>query len=201
MNIWDQRYDADEFVYGTEPNDFLASVADQLPRGRVLCLAEGEGRNAVFLAQRGFDVHAVDASEVGLRKARRLAASRGVSITTTVADLAAFDLGESAWDAIVSIWCHVPSVLRASLHARVVRALKPAGALVLEAYTPDQLRYRTGGPGDPDMLMTRAALEQELSGLELVSAKELERDVREGALHHGKGAVVQVFAVRPQPTG
>lgn len=201
MNFWDQRYDGEAFVYGTSPNDFLKSVADRLPRGRVLCLAEGEGRNAVFLAERGLQPHAVDASEVGLRKAMRLARERNVTITTAVSDLGSYDYGEARWDAVVSIWCHLPSALRRRVHASVVRALKPGGMLALEAYTPRQLQLRTGGPSDPDLLMTRSSLEKELDGLELIHAQELDREVHEGSLHNGMSAVVQVLAVRPALSG
>ena len=98
---WDERYSEDGFAFGTEPNDFLREVVEQLPRGRTLCLGDGEGRNGVFLAQHGHDVTTVDLSPVGVLKARRLAAERGVTIDARVADLAQFDLGDAAWDCIV----------------------------------------------------------------------------------------------------
>ena len=195
--MWDERYATDEYLYGTEANTFLTSVIDRIPPGRVLCLAEGEGRNAVWLAEQGRSVTAVDASPVGLAKARQLAAARGVHIDAVVADLADYPIPADHWDAIVSIFCHIRPDLRLDLHRRSVRGLRPGGVFVLEAYTPAQLRYRTGGPPHEAMLMTLAGLRQELAGLDFVHAVECEREVVEGRLHHGLGAVVQVVAIRP----
>ncbi len=197
--MWDERYSQPGFSYGTEPNDFLVATAARYlpPNGEVLCLAEGEGRNAVFLAGLGFHVTGVDGSSVGLTKAQALASERGLHIHTVVADLADFDLGVERWDGIVSIWCHLPSALRARVHRSVVAALRPGGALLLEAYTPKQLELKTGGPPTLDMLMTLPALREELSGLELLVGEEKLREVREGAYHAGKSAVVQVVARRP----
>ncbi len=195
--MWDQRYAADDYVYGTLPNDFLVSRVASLPRGRVLCLGEGEGRNAVWLAQQGFEAHAVDASAVGLEKARRLARERGVPLGTTVADLAAFDAGADAWDAIVSIFCHLPAAARARVHGQVARWLRPGGVFLLEAYTPDQLALKTGGPPSADLMMTLAGLRRELGGLVIEHGVETVRRVMEGRLHTGEGAVVQLVARRP----
>jgi len=194
---WDQRYAAPEFCYGTEPNDFLRECVAALPAGgRVLCLGEGEGRNAVFLAGRGFAVVAVDASAVGLAKAQGLARERGVKITTEVADLTDFDLGRDAWDGIVSIWCHMAQPLRARIHRDVTRALTPGGAFLLEAYTPAQLGLGTGGPRTVDLLAPLAELRAELAGLDLEVGVEREREVHEGRGHGGRSAVVQLVARR-----
>jgi 2-polyprenyl-3-methyl-5-hydroxy-6-metoxy-1,4-benzoquinol methylase len=195
--MWDQRYAVDEYVYGTLPNDFLVSRVALLPRGRVLCLGEGEGRNAVWLAQRGFEVHAVDASAVGLEKARRLAHARGVAITTHVADLAQFDSAPGEWDAIVSIFCHLPPAARARVHGRIAHWLRPGGVFLLEAYTPDQLALATGGPPVAELMMSLAELRRELGGLRIEHGVETVRRVIEGRLHQGDGAVVQVIARRP----
>ncbi|MEJ2361347.1 MAG: class I SAM-dependent methyltransferase [Gammaproteobacteria bacterium] len=202
--MWDERYSDDEYVYGTEPNSFLASAINRIPcdrkagqHGKVLSLAEGEGRNAVFLAEHGCTVTAVDASHVGLSKAEKLAASRGVSINIIHSDLAHLNIEPNSWDAIVSIFCHVPSSLRAELHHRVVAGLRPGGILVLEAYTPSQLSLKTGGPQDVDMTMTLQQLQTELHGLAFDHAEELEREVVEGKYHTGRGAVVQIIAHKP----
>jgi 2-polyprenyl-3-methyl-5-hydroxy-6-metoxy-1,4-benzoquinol methylase len=195
--MWDGRYSSEDYVYGTAPNDFLVSVADQIPKGRVLSLAEGEGRNAVYLAGLGHKVLAVDSSAVGLSKAQRLAKERNVDIETWVADLADFAIAAEGWDAIVSIFCHLPSGIRSSVHHKVVAGLRPGGVLVLEAYTPTQLKFKTGGPPTADMMMTLDSLRTELAGLRFIHARELERDVIEGKLHTGRGAVVQVVAVKP----
>ena len=195
-DVWDERYSTAEFVYGTTPNAFLVSMIDRLPRGRVLCVAEGEGRNAVYLAQAGCSVLAVDASRVGLEKASRLARERAVHIDTLVADLADFAIQPHSWDAVVSIFCHLPPQLRKRLHRGVVAGLRPGGVLVLEAYRPEQIHYGTGGPAVADMMPSLAQLREELQGLEFEHAVELDRDVTEGKYHTGRGAVVQVVAVK-----
>ncbi|WP_018170043.1 cyclopropane-fatty-acyl-phospholipid synthase family protein [Thioalkalivibrio sp. ALMg9] len=196
--MWDERYAEDDYVYGTEPNDFLRAAVANVPRGRALCLAEGEGRNAVFLAQQGFDVLAVDSSAVGLQKAQRLAEDRGVQIETLVADLADYAIEPDSWDLIVSIFCHLPPDVRRRLHAEVVAGLRPGGVFILEAYTPAQLEWGTGGPPIAELMMTREALTEELDGLEFEEAVERERDVIEGRFHTGRGAVVQVLAHKPR---
>ena len=194
--FWNERYAATDFFYGQSPNDFVAQVADQIPAGPVLCLAEGEGRNAAFLAQHGHSVTAVDQSETGLAKARQLAASRGCSIETLVADLAHFVVTPMAWSGIVATFMHLPQPLRAQVHAGVVAGLKPGGVYILEAYTPDQLKHATGGPRDIALLMTLDMIRQELAGLDLEIAQEIERDVVEGTGHKGRAAVLQILGRR-----
>lgn len=197
--MWDERYQQTDFVYGEAPNDFLAEKAGLLRKGRCLCLAEGQGRNAVWLAEQGFSVTAVDQSSVGMVKARELAARRGVTIQTEVADLADFDLGADRWDSIVSIFGHLPSALRRDVHRRVVDALAPGGTFLLEAYTPDQLATSgTGGPADSDMLLTLEKLAEELGDLDILFSQETVREVNEGSFHHGEGAVVQFVARKKQ---
>jgi len=196
--MWDERYGIDEYVYGKLPNDFLREMADRLPQGgRVLCLCEGEGRNAVWLAQQGFRVTGIDASFVGLAKARRLAQEAGVEIETIHLDLAEADLGEALWDGIVSIFCHVPQALRKDVHSRVVRALKPDGVFLLEAYTVRQLEYGTGGPPNAALMMSLVDLKDELAGLSIEYGDETIRDIYEGRFHAGAGAVVQLIARKP----
>ena len=198
MNLmWDDRYSQPGFAYGTKPNAFLKSVVDVLPKGRILSLAEGEGRNAVFLAEQGYDVVAVDASPVGLIKAERLAREREVSIATVTADLSDFYLGLGAWDGIVSIFCHLPTPVRERVHSAVVAALRPGGTLVLEGYNQHQLRLGTGGPRDLSMLFSLPDLRKQFAGLELSIAREVEREVHEGPYRNGVGAVVQIVGHKP----
>ncbi len=201
-NRWDERYATDDYVFGTDPNLFLAEVAPRLRVGRALCIADGEGRNSVFLAERGFTVTAMDASAVGMQKATRLAMARNVGMTTQVADLESYDFGDARWDVIVSIFCHLPPELRRRVHARVTAALLPGGAFVLEAYTPRQIEYATGGPSDATLLVTVDDLRPELAGLDLQIAREVVRDVVEGRGHTGRASVVQILAVKPtEPRG
>ncbi len=193
---WNQRYAKPGYAYGTEPNNFLVSAADRIPPGRVLSLGDGEGRNSVFLARLGYDVTAVDVSDVGLEKARRLAADANVSISTVVSDLVAYQIEPGTWDGIISIFCHLPRPLRRDVHAAAVSGLKPGGAFVLEAYTPRQLAFGTGGPPVLELLVSLDELRQELGALDLVIARETEREVVEGRCHFGLSAVVQLVGVK-----
>lgn len=196
--MWDERYQQDASVYGEAANDFLVEQVAMLRPGTCLCLAEGQGRNAVWLAGQGFSVTAVDQSSVGMAKAQELAVARGVPLVTDVGDLARYDLGHESWDDIVSIFGHLPGELRRDVHRRVVEALRPGGIFLLEAYTPDQLASGgTGGPSDPDMLLTVDKLSAELAGLEILLAREIVREVNEGDFHKGDGAVVQFVARKP----
>jgi SAM-dependent methyltransferase len=194
--MWNERYSATEYVYGTEPNSFLAEHAHLL-RGPVLSLAEGEGRNGAFLASLGLEVHAVDQSEVGLAKAQALARSRNVTIRTEVADLGDFTPAQDYYGSVVSISAHLPSIVRKRLYPLVERCLRPGGIIILEAYSEAQLARDTGGPKDPDMLMTPAKAKREFPHLETILLHELQREVREGAAHSGVASVVQFIAKRP----
>jgi SAM-dependent methyltransferase len=178
--FWNNRFAAPQYIYGETPNAFVAEMASQIPAGPVLCLAEGEGRNAVHLATLGHRVTAVDQSEAGLAKARRLAAARGVKIKTVLADLENFTVEPGVWAGIVSIFAHLPPAIRCKVHAQVVLGLRPGGVFIVEAYTPAQLALGTGGPKSPELLMALARLREELSGLEFLIGREIEREVIEG---------------------
>lgn len=191
--MWNERYGKPGYAYGTEPNEFLVSVAPDIPRGKVLCLGEGEGRNAVYLASLGHEVVAVDQSEVGLAKAQELAAERGVKIRTIVADLGEFTIEPKSWQAVVSIFCHLPTALWTRVMTAAIAGLAPGGVFVLEAYTPDQLRYGTGGPREPERLLSLQTAMATLTGVRWKIARAIERDVHEGEYHSGRAAVVQLF--------
>ena len=192
--MWNERYVGDEYVYGTEPNAFLAEQAKILA-GPVLSLCEGEGRNAVFLASLGLEVLGVDSSDVGLAKAQKLASARQVTIQTLVADLADYTPPANTFGSVISIFAHLPSVLRRRLYPLVERSLKPGGILMLEAYTLAQLPKTTGGPKDPDMLMSAAGLRNDFPACEVLLAREIDREVLEGGHRYGGvGSVVQFIA-------
>ena len=194
---WDDRYAASDYLFGTAPNDFLKTVAHQLaPNSQILCLADGEGRNGVYLAAQGHTVTAVDQSRVGLKKAKKLAQQKQVSIETIKADLAEYDIGVESWDCIVSIFFHIPSEVRANIYPRIIAALKPGGSLILESYTPNQLNHKTGGPPTSDLMLTKDQLTQYFSEMNLEHLQELEREVIEGTGHTGLASVVQLLALR-----
>ena len=171
-----------------------------LSRRIVLCLADGEGRNGVYLASLGHTVTSVDVSETGIAKAAKLAADQGVALTTVIADLVDFDLGENRWDLIVSIFAHTPPAIRRRVHASIASALRPRGVFVLEAFTPDQVGRGTGGPQVAEMTMTLDGLRSELADMTIRAGEERVRTVVEGVGHTGDGAVVQVVATPSEAT-
>lgn len=194
---WNARYASAEYVYGREPNDFLREMAPRIPHGPVLCLAEGEGRNAVFLAGLGHPVTGVDSARAGVEKMQRLASERGVNVEAVHADLAGFQIDAGRWAGVVSIFAHLPPPLRRRVHRAVVEGLRPGGVYILEAYTPAQLALGTGGPRVAELLVDLESLRDELDGLEFEVAREVEREIHEGRLHHGRSAVVQLVGRRP----
>lgn len=197
-DFWNQRYGKDEFAYGTAPNDFLVEFAHHIsPAGRVLCLADGEGRNGVWLAQQGHAVTSVDIAAEGMAKATRLAKDKGVMLDTRVADLADFEFGTQAWDGIVSIFMHLPPKLRREVFARGVAALRPGGVVLFEAYAKGQLGRGTGGPPEIDLLVDLDEIRQEFPGCRILHAFCGLREVREGRHHSGTGEVVQLVVQKP----
>ncbi len=197
MNPWDQRFASEDFVYGTAPSHWVAAHAHRIPQGgRVLCLGEGEGRNGVWLARQGFQVEAVDGSPVGLEKARQLAARHGVRLGTTVTDLAAYTPEAGAFDAVVLVFLHLPPELRRAVHARAAAALRPGGVVLLEAFTPRQLAFSSGGPKQADMLFAADTVRDDFPGVTWESLGEGEVVLDEGPLHQGRAAVLRGIGTR-----
>lgn len=195
-DFWNEKFANTEYAYGTEPNEFLAASVAKLKPGAALSLAEGEGRNAVWLAQQGFTVSSIEQSEKGVAKTLRLALQRGVIVMAERGELETFHIQPNSWDLIVSIYAHTPQELRRKLHRQVVAGLKPRGVFILEAYTPAQITNNTGGPKDASLMPTAELLRSELNGLVFDHIAEVERDVVEGSLHTGTAQVVQVVAHR-----
>lgn len=196
---WNRRFEAPGYLFGTEPNQWLRAHAGVWQPGqRVLSVADGEGRNSVFLAQRGLVVDAFDIAEAGVAKARALAAERGVEVNFAVADCDGYAWRDAAWDGVAAIFIQFADpALRARLFARIVAALKPGGTLVLQGYTPKQLEYRTGGPGVLANLYTSAMLREAFAALEIVELREVEAEVDEGPGHRGMSALVGMVARKP----
>lgn len=186
---WDARYAEDGFAYGTEPNDFLVSVTPQLQAGDALCLCEGEGRNATYLAQHGFRPVAVDFSQVALDKAQSLAAQRGIILPTLRADLEEFDPGIGKWDLITMIFGQPELKIRRPLYARIAASLRPGGAFVLETKTQEGASADSRYPG-------AAVLCAELQGLDFVIARDGERLLKEGRYHDGVQRTAQVLGFK-----
>jgi len=197
-DFWNSRYAESGYAYGTEPNAFLVSQSKYLkPGGKALAVADGEGRNGVWLAQQGLDVLSVDASEVGLCKAQELAADRGVSIRTEQVDLTTWQWPKQKFDIVAAIYLHFPAEVRARMHRYMFEALKPGGILILEAFTPAQLNYTSGGPPIAEMLYTANMLSTDFAGGEILLLKEAIAELAEGKYHRGPGAVIRLVLRRP----
>lgn len=195
--FWDQRYAEPGYAYGTEPNAFLASQRHWLKPGmRALAVADGEGRNGVWLATQGLEVLSVDASAVGLAKARALARRRGVRIRTEQADLTRWDWPQAAFDVVAAIFIHFMPEHRTRMHRAMLAALAPGGLLILEAFTPRQLEYRSGGPPLREMLYTADMLRADFASAEILLLEETLTELHEGAYHRGTAAVVRLIARR-----
>ncbi|WP_416191484.1 class I SAM-dependent methyltransferase [Neisseria sp. CCUG12390] len=191
---WDQRYLGEDYVFGTEPNEFIRRIRPHLPpTGKALDLATGEGRNAVFLAECGLDTEGVDLSAVGLEKAAKLAAERGVGVALRQADLLALDLPEQSRDVITSVFCHFTEPDRTRFLQHIVAALKPNGLFAGVFYHPDQTANGTGGPSDPTMLGTLAEMQAALDGLEWLIAEHRNHELNEGSRHVGMSSVIYLL--------
>ena len=195
--FWDERFGEPGFMYGDQPNDFLKSEAFLLkPSGRILCLAEGEGRNAVYLASQGYDVTCVDYSEAGLTKTAQLAEAKGVQVETVCADLTHYNIQAGSWDGIVMIFGHFDNPLRRSLYQRISAGLKKGGKVLMEVYSSEQLALGTGGPKSLEYLYTKEELEAAFNDFSSVSIFALMREIHEGEYHNGLSATLQVVATK-----
>ncbi len=196
---WDQRYAGDHYHFGTAPNAFLAAQKSRLPAsGTALAVADGEGRNGVWLAEQGLDVLAVDSSAVGLAKGQRLAARRGVRIAPEQADLAQWAFGHERFDVIAAIFIQFADPeLRARLFDGMIAALKPGGLLLLEGYRPEQLAYGTGGPSEQANLYTEALLRDAFAPLEILQLDSYDARIEEGHGHAGLSALIDLVACKP----
>lgn len=198
-DFWNERFGGEDYFYGTSPNAFLASQASRLsPCLSALSVADGEGRNGVWLAEQGLDVRAIDFSEKGLQKSRKLAESRGVSLQTEQVDVHTWDWGENRFDVIVAIFIQFASPQeRSALHQAIQRALKPGGLLLLQGYRPKQLEYRTGGPSSVDNLYDADVLRRDFAALEILELREHDSVISEGPGHSGMSALVDLVARKP----
>lgn len=192
-NFWDERYAEPAYTYGTAPNSYFKAKLDALPNpGRLLLLAEGEGRNAVYAAQKGWEVTAIDFSETGRKKALELAKKAGVHLEYQIANIQQYDIVKNGpWDAIGLIYAHLPPELREHTHRKCIKALKKGGHLILEAFNRRQLSRLSGGPKDIDLLYSKILLEEDFDGLEILEAQESVVYLNEGEGHSGLAEVVR----------
>ena len=195
---WNRRFAEDGFLFGTEPNAWLREHAGVWQAGqRLLSVADGEGRNSVWLAKRGLTVDAFDIAELGVAKARRLAAEQGVAVNCVVSDCDTFPWPEAVYDGVAAIFVQFADpALRTRLFANIRRCLKPGGTLVLQGYTPQQLVYRTGGPPVESHLYTEALLREAFADMEITVLREYEAELAEGSGHRGRSALIGLVARR-----
>lgn len=197
--IWDERYSGEGYFYGTEPNAFLRAQGFRLKPGMTcLALADGEGRNGVWLAQQGLDVLSVDASPVAQAKAQRLARERGVQMQFRQEDVVQWDYGTAAYDVVAAIFIQfVAPPERDIIFSKIKRSLKPGGLLLLEGYTPRQLEYKTGGPSQLENLYTESLLRMAYADMEILHLAEHDEVIHEGSGHSGVSALVDLVARKP----
>ena len=195
---WDARFSTDDYIFGTGPNAWLERQASLLQPGmRVLAVADGEGRNSVWMARRGLQVDAFDISPVGVAKAQRLAAQAGVQVNYEVASVEDFAWKVGEYDAVVAIFIQFADPdTRATLFKRMKSALKPDGLLLLQGYTPKQLEYKTGGPPNLDHLYTEELLREAFGDMEIVELAMYEDVLAEGSQHSGQSALAGLVARR-----
>jgi 2-polyprenyl-3-methyl-5-hydroxy-6-metoxy-1,4-benzoquinol methylase len=193
---WDARFSTDDYIFGTEPNVWLAQHRDLfVPGGRVLAVADGEGRNSVWLARQGMQVDAFDISPVGVAKANKLAQQANVQVNYQVCGADNFDWQVGAYDAVVAIFIQFADPdARARLFTRMKSALKPGGLILLQGYTPKQLDYRTGGPPNLDHLYTEALLRDAFKDMTIVELQAYESMLKEGTQHSGQSALIGLIA-------
>jgi SAM-dependent methyltransferase len=192
QKMWDERYAQADPVYGEYPNAFLEEQAKKWPpEARVLVPGDGYGRNGIWLARQGFQVHAVDLSRVGIERSRKAAAIARVQMTIECADLSKWNWPVGEFDAVASIFVHLPADARPKIHASMLGALKPGGVLILEAFSPSQLQFSSGGPKQIDLLYTAESLRRDFAGARVLELGEKVVELREGPLHSGPGAVVR----------
>lgn len=189
---WDQRYAGDIYAYGKEPNYFFRLFINSLPPGKILLPGEGEGRNAVYAAGKGWHVFALDQSTEGQRKAMNLAREKGVEIRYDIGDLANIDYPESSFDVVSLIFVHLPPEIRQDVHAKLISMLRPGGIFHMVAFKPEQLQHQTGGPRDLRLLYDEALLRQDLSALIDLRFFHIDSFFEEGPHHLGRFQAIEV---------
>jgi 2-polyprenyl-3-methyl-5-hydroxy-6-metoxy-1,4-benzoquinol methylase len=196
-DFWNERFGSKDYFYGKGPNHFLKQTASNIhPHSKILSLGEGEGRNAVYLASLGHTVTAVDLSEEEKKKAELLAQEHKTHIDYNVSDLRDFNFGEKKWDVIISIFCHLPTDLRALIHKNVYTSLKEGGQFIIQSYNPEQLKYNSGGPKDPQMLYTKEILLHDFPRFKWTKLEDSMEEVFEGRGHQGLSSLLSGIGVK-----
>ncbi len=194
--FWNQRYSDQEYAYGKEPNQFFAEEMNKLIPGTALFPCDGEGRNSVYAAKRGWKVSAFDFSASGKAKADKLASENGVEISFQTADASTVEYEPAQFDLIVFTFAHLSENIRKRLHAEAIHWLRPGGKIIYEAYNPKQLNNNTGGPKDLSMLGSREVIVADFGRLTTQYLEELQVEVNEGKFHNGLADVVRFVGTK-----
>ena len=201
QNFWDQRYADEYYAYGTLPNDYLKEKSAELRPGKILLPAEGEGRNAVFMAKLGWEIEAFDQSTAGQNKALLLAEHHDVKISYTISDVENIHYPENSFDALAFIFAHFPIEQRRNYHRKLNGFLKPGGHLIIEGFSKkqaifQQLNPKSGGPRDVGMLYDLEELKEDFNNFEFTEAAEHQITLAEGEFHQGEASVIRIFAIK-----
>ncbi|MDH5607835.1 MAG: class I SAM-dependent methyltransferase [Cyclobacteriaceae bacterium] len=194
--FWNERYKSDEYAYGEEPNEFFRRILDTLPPGKILLPQEGEGRNAVYAARKGWECHAFDISVEGMRKAVNLARKYAVSIHYTLGGYADFQYEDASMDVVAFIFAHVTPEVRESYYHKILKTLKPGGRVILEGFHKDQLGRTSGGPQSLELLYSKEELKADFRILHDKSIHRSDRVLDEGPYHQGEAALIQMTGIK-----
>lgn len=200
-HFWDERYSSEVYIYGEKPNRFFSGELEKLPVGKLLLPGEGEGRNAVWAASKGWEVYALDYSNEARKKALALAEKNKVKLHDyTLSDLETVKLPENHFDVIATVFLHLEPALRKDFHDKIIQSLKPGGHLIIEAFSKAQLSFQSGGPKNPDLLYSTEIFKSDFNAMEIISLIETNETLFEGDHHSGEAALVRLVA-RKHPTG
>lgn len=192
--FWDLRYSQTEYAYGKEPNRYFEYVLSNLKPGKILLPAEGEGRNAVFAAENGWNVTAVDFSAKAIDKALKYATERNVKIDYLISDVEKYNFPENEYDAAALIYAHFPPQCRTNIHKSVIKSIKPGGTLIVEAFSKIQINNNTGGPREVNLLYDLEEILDDLKGMVIGVAAETGIELSEGKYHKGRADVIRILA-------
>jgi SAM-dependent methyltransferase len=196
-DMWNSRYQSNEFAYGKAPNQFFKDVLNRFNlTGEILLPAEGEGRNAVYAAQKGLSVYAFDISVEGKNKALRLAKEKNVQIRYEVGEITDLALEDQSFDIAALTFVHLPPNLRSNFHCEVAKLIKPGGVIIIEGFSKNNLKNRRenpniGGPNNPEMLFSVEEIKNDFKGFEIVELQETNVELKEGSFHNGLGSVIR----------
>ncbi len=190
-DFWNERFSSDTYVYGEHPNESLKAFIDRNRAGVILFPGEGEGRNVIYAAQKGWDAKAIDQSDIGKEKALKLATKSNVEIEYSVGDILTFDYKCESFDAIALVFFHLPPNIRKEIHNCLIHLLKPNGKIFIVGFSQEQLQYSSGGPKDIDMLYSEELLKEDFRELEVIRCSKNELELNEGPGHNGLGSVIE----------